>query len=97
MRRGGGVLTFEKVDGLVGNKITSQVLCSIHKADDTSSVRVDTLPQVQKGRITLIRFEVDSSLDHGNGLVGVELILASETFERFGRLLHTTFADEPPW
>ena len=62
----GKLLTLEEVDGLVGNEVASQVLCGVHTANNGSTVKIDSLEQLQKVGVAGILLEVNGTTHHGD-------------------------------
>ena len=92
-----GRLTFEEIDGLVSNKVSSQVLCCVYTANNGSTVKVDTLEKLQKTGVAGILLKIDGTTHHGNGLlIGLEERLVYETTHRLRGLLVLALASKPP-
>jgi hypothetical protein len=65
-------LTFKEESGLVGNKITGKVLTGVCETGDECSSSINTPEQIQEsGATTHLSFNLDSSLNHGEDILGV--------------------------
>lgn len=94
---GGHTSLLEEVDGLVGNQVTSQVLGSVNAADDEGTVEIGATEELEQARLLDSLLEIDGTLHHGNGLVGVvDLGGTSETANRLGGFLETALSNQPP-
>lgn len=90
-------LTLEKVDGLVGNEVTRQVLGSVNTADNSSTVEIGALEQLQVVGLLNILLELDSAAHHCHRLVSVlHKRLAAETCDGARRVFETSLAGQPP-
>lgn len=82
---------------MVGNQVTSKVLRSIHQASDDGSAQIGTLDQIKKRRIVSgLLLNDDGTLNHGERLSSLLLILGTETLDGAKSLVLATVANEPP-
>lgn len=92
-----GELTLEEVSGLVRNQVTRKVLRRIDETGDDCSSAIGTLPEIEKCGITAcFLFDLDSTLDHGERLVGLFFGFGAQAFDGFQGLFFAAATDEPP-
>jgi hypothetical protein len=90
-------LTLEKVNGLIGNKVTSKVLCEVDTTHDTCTVEVGSFEQLNVARRLVGSFEVNDTTHHGNRLTRIQPRPSSKTANGMCSIFEATLADEPPW
>ena len=59
----------EEVDSLVGDEVTSQVLCGVHTTNDEGSSEICSLEKFDVAGLLLALLQLNGSTHHGNGLV----------------------------
>jgi hypothetical protein len=90
-------LTFEKVNGLVGDQIARQILRCVHTAHDQCAVAIGTSPQFDETRLLLALLKLDRAAHHGDGVSGIIICTrAAKAFDRLLGLGQTALAYEPP-
>lgn len=91
------LLTLEEECRLVGDQITGEILRCVHQTGDDGATQIGALQQIEEGRRPAhLRFDLDGSLDHGEGLLGLLSILAAEALDGAKRFCFAAAADEPP-
>lgn len=92
-----GKLTFEEVNGLIGNQVTGQILRSVDTAYDQCTVTIGSLPELNETGFLFGLLEFDCTTHHGDCVCGViSCTCASETSDCFLCFSETTLSDEPP-
>jgi hypothetical protein len=90
-------LTFEKVNRLVGNQITRQILRCVHTAHDQCAVEIGAFPQFNEIRLRLSLLEFDRATHHGDCVSGIIICTrASQAFDSLFCLSQTALSYEPP-
>lgn len=90
-------LTLEEVCRLVRNQITSEILRCIHQTGDDRAAQIGALEQIKEGRrSTHLGFDLNSSLNHGEGLLGLVWVFAAEALDGAEGLGFATTANQPP-
>lgn len=72
-------LTLKEEDGLVGDKVSCQVLCQVDAADDGGSTQIGPLEELDDSRVVL-RLCLNDSSHHGDGFRTVNQRPSTETF-----------------
>lgn len=60
--------TFEEVDGLVSDEITSKILCQIHAAHNRGTTKVSALEQFNVAWSLGGRLELNDTTHHSDGV-----------------------------
>ncbi len=63
--------TFEEINSLVGNEVTSEVLGRVHTTNNECAVAVSALEKFQNTRLLLRLLQLNSTTHHGDGLFRV--------------------------
>ena len=88
-------LTLKEEDGLVRDQVTGQVLRRVDTANNGGSTQIGSLEELDKSRVFL-RFRLDDSSHHGDGVLTVDKGLSTETFYRSSGLFQPALSDQPP-
>jgi hypothetical protein len=90
-------LTLEEECGLVGNQVTGKILRCVHQAGDDCAAEIGTLEKIEEGGGSAhLGFDLDGTLHHGEGLLGLVWVLVAETFDGAESFRLASAADEPP-
>jgi hypothetical protein len=90
-------LTFEKVNGLVGDEIACQVLRCVHTAHNQCAVAIGTFPQFNETGLLLGLLKLDRATHHCDCVSRIFICArASKAFDSLLCLSQTALSYEPP-
>lgn len=90
-------LTLEEECRLIGNQVTGEILRGVHQTGDDCAAEVSALEQIEESRCSAhLGFDLNGSLNHGEGLLGLLLVFAAEALDGAKGFGFAAVANEPP-